>query len=229
MPISVVCPGCHKRFSVSEKFAGKKGPCPKCKTVIKVPDKSDEVVVHTPDQFGPKGVSGRAVLKPIARAEVKFSIPWAIAIAAAFIILLIGAWVLRSPEGNVPTIVLALGAVLLAPPLVFAGYTFLRDDELEPHRGKGLLLRVAICSVVYAGLWGGITLIANYLFEGEAVEVYHMVWIVPFMVGIGGFASFASLDLDFLMASVHYGLYLVLTIALRLIMGLDAVYPVFWG
>ena len=37
MPISVVCPGCKARFNVSDKFAGKKGPCPKCKTVLTVP------------------------------------------------------------------------------------------------------------------------------------------------------------------------------------------------
>src|SRR6476661_3159539 len=30
MAIAVVCPSCHARFQVQDKFAGKEGPCPKC-------------------------------------------------------------------------------------------------------------------------------------------------------------------------------------------------------
>ena len=74
MPISVVCPSCKARFSVSEKFAGKKGPCPKCKTVITVPEAvAEEVKIHEPEQFasGGKDSKGRAVLKPILREETK--------------------------------------------------------------------------------------------------------------------------------------------------------------
>ena len=74
MPISVVCPGCKARFSVSEKFAGKKGPCPKCKAVILVPNApAEEVKIHVPEQFasGGKDSKGRAVSKPILREETK--------------------------------------------------------------------------------------------------------------------------------------------------------------
>ena len=49
MAINVICPGCHTRFKVSDKYAGVEGPCPKCKVKIKIPEKSDEVVIHTPD------------------------------------------------------------------------------------------------------------------------------------------------------------------------------------
>ena len=52
MPITIVCPGCHGRFSVSEKFAGKQGPCPKCKKVISIPKASEEVKIHVPDDYG---------------------------------------------------------------------------------------------------------------------------------------------------------------------------------
>ena len=37
MSIFVVCPGCHSRFNVSEKFAGQSGVCPKCKGPIERP------------------------------------------------------------------------------------------------------------------------------------------------------------------------------------------------
>jgi len=38
MPISVVCNTCNSGFTVSDKFAGKTGPCPKCKSPVKVPN-----------------------------------------------------------------------------------------------------------------------------------------------------------------------------------------------
>ena len=31
MAIKVLCPGCRTLFTVSDKFAGRTGPCPKCK------------------------------------------------------------------------------------------------------------------------------------------------------------------------------------------------------
>src|SRR6185436_17408582 len=85
MPISVVCPGCKKRFSVSEKFAGQKGPCPSCKAVIQIPDKAEEVVIHAPEEAGPKDSKGKTVLKPILREETRFDPKIAIGIAVAVI------------------------------------------------------------------------------------------------------------------------------------------------
>ncbi len=46
MPINVICPGCHARFKVGDQFAGKTGPCPKCKTQIPIPALGYEVVFH---------------------------------------------------------------------------------------------------------------------------------------------------------------------------------------
>ena len=45
---------------------------------------------------------------------------------------------------DVSPIVLGIGAVLLAPPLVLAGYSFLRDDELEPYSGRALWIRAGV-------------------------------------------------------------------------------------
>ena len=224
MPITVVCPGCHKRFKVSDEHAGKKGPCPKCKTQIKVPDKSDEVVVHAPEHFGPKDTSGRATLKPIERTETKVS-PLLTVIIIVTIFLTLGvAWMFRPQDGEeVAMPLLAFGAILLAPGLAWAGYTFLRDDELEPHRGLGLWIRIGACALVYAILWGLVVLVRVYVFEGDPFEVVHMVVILPIMVAIGSFAAYASLDLEFDTAAIHYGMYLGVTVILRLIMGLPAI------
>ena len=69
MSIQVTCPGCLKRFSVSEKFAGQKGPCPKCKTVIEIPKLGDEVVIHGGEEFDHAGrdAHGKLIGKPILR------------------------------------------------------------------------------------------------------------------------------------------------------------------
>jgi hypothetical protein len=219
MPINVVCPGCHKRFAVSDKFAGKQGPCPQCKTIIKVPAKTEEVVVHAPEGFGPKGTTGKLVLKPIARQETKVS-PLLTAVILACILGVLGlAWMLRSPTGDVSRLLLILGAIGLAPPLAWAGYTFLRDDEFEAFRGKELLLRVAACSAAYAILWGLVWLVQSYLFDGEQLQVIHWAFIVPIVAGIGAFGAWASLDFEFGTAAIHCSLYLLVTTALALILG----------
>ena len=172
MAIDVTCTKCLTRFQVSEKFAGKKGPCPKCKTIITVPDKKQEVVIHAPEVAGPVDSKGQAVLKPITRTEVRLTTPVIVGIVGAVVVVLLAglraavhdeadsSWRL-SPlfaRGHA-----SLGAILLAPPLAFAGYTFLRDDELAPHRGTDLILRLIAPSIVYPGLWGLYWLAFAYL------------------------------------------------------------------
>ena len=223
MSISVVCTGCHKRFNVSDKFAGKKGPCPHCKTVIQVPAKGEEVVVHAPEGFGPEDSTGQATLKPIERKDTKVSPLLTAVIIIGIIVALVVAFLFRPPEGkDAPIALLVMGAIALAPFLVWGGYAFLRDAELDAFRGKELLIRVAICSAVYAALWGLMTLVTGYLLEGEPLQAIHMVFIAPVMAGIGAFGAFASFDFEFGTAGIHYGLYLLVTVALRLIMGLAA-------
>src|SRR5664280_2030892 len=73
MSITVVCPGCRKSFQVSDKFAGKSGPCPNCKRKLQVPLKTEEVKVHTPEAFagGGRSTSGKLVIKPVAFQPAK--------------------------------------------------------------------------------------------------------------------------------------------------------------
>lgn len=55
MPILVTCPGCKAQFNVSEKFAGKQGPCPKCKAVITIPKGN---AAPTPPPVAAAGAAG---------------------------------------------------------------------------------------------------------------------------------------------------------------------------
>ena len=214
MAISVVCPGCHKRFKVSDQFAGQTGACPKCKGKITVPAKSDEVQVHAPDAFagGGRSVDGQLVTKPISRSVTKFNPVVALSIAAVVLFVLILTWACGGLiKGNI--VVRAVGLLLVSLPLVLAGYTFLRDDELEPYRGSALYVRSAACSVAWAILWG----VFAFLSAEGLVSEEIWTWLVvgaPLMV-VGGMISAASLDLDFGNGFLHYGFYLAATMILR--------------
>ncbi len=224
MPIQVTCPGCHTRFRVSDHFAGKTGPCPKCKAPIRIPDKSDEVIIHATEDYGPISAEGKPVLKPIERRETRLSRVEVVAIVGSIVLVLVVAFLLgptvQSGARLGRTLVLGLGAVALAPPLVWAGYSFLCDTELEPYRGMALALRVAICALVYAALWGVYAFFAWNLLGALSPEIWHLAFALPALVGAGAVAPFASLDLDYTSACFHYGLYLFVTIMLRLVMGL---------
>ncbi len=221
MPISVVCTNCKARFSVSEKFAGKKGPCPKCKTVITVPDApAEDVKIHVPEQFasGGKDSKGRAVLKPIAREETKFKPAAAAAIGGAVLVAFAIAFLLHLTFDKVPLAVIAVGLLIISPPLAVGGYTFLRDAELEPYRGRALLIRASLCGLAYAALWGAFYPLPAYgILTGEP---WQWVFVAPIFISIGGGVAFATLDLDFANAALHYCFYLIVTQLLGVALGL---------
>lgn len=228
MSILVVCIGCHTRFKVSDKFAGKSGPCPKCKTVLQIPTKNEEVKVHAPEEFGGKNAAGQAIFKPIVKRQLSITPSgWTLIVSAAILIpvvaFIMGRKLLEEPDWLVRMVTLGAGALLVAPLLVWAGYSFLRNDELEPYRGLSLWIRVGICSVIYAALWGiyayMVTMIVG---DGDvSPEVFHLLVIVPVLVVAGGITALAALELDATSAGLHYGFYLLVTVLLRLIMGID--------
>lgn len=227
MAIQVVCPGCKKRFGVSEKFAGKKGPCPKCKTEITIPAKGDEVKVHEPENFGPKGTAGRATLKPIFREETKFSPVATGIIAGPLLVALILAIIIRSPDEQdflTKSVKFLIVSLLIAPSLAYAGYTIFRDNDLEPYRGKKLWTRVGVCAVLFASTWGLVALVNKLGMNGDGFSMPIMMVLLAGMVAIGGVISFACFDLEYMTGLMHFGMYLVVSILLRWIV-LGSVLP----
>jgi hypothetical protein len=229
MAIQVTCPGCHKRFQVSDKFAGQKGPCPSCKTVIAIPKKEEEAVIHAPQEFGPKDAGGRPTFKPIARTEATFSPVMAGLIGFAVLIVFGLALMLRfrtGPEGP-PAFLLAVGAVVLGPAIALGGYSFLRDSELDPYRGQSLWIRVSIVGLVYAVIWGIVGYwIKWYFLElewNQPLETFQLAIVLPAMIAVGAFAAHAALDLDTATAAMHYGFYLLATVLLRLTIGMPVI------
>jgi hypothetical protein len=223
MPIQVICPNvkCRERFVVSDKFAGQTGPCPKCKTPIRIPKKEEEIKIHAPEDAGPKDATGKLVLKPIARKDAKFSIVLAVIIGVMVLVSLGAAYGLGVAfKGAPPWWILAPAAVLLAVPLGYGGYAFLRDDELEPYSGQSLLVRSLIAAVIYGAIWGVFALLRIFVFEdGMSLMVLTMV-AVP-LVAVGAVTAYGALDLSFGSAALHFGLYAIFTLALALLMRVD--------
>jgi hypothetical protein len=219
MPISVVCPTCKARFQVSEKFAGKQGPCPKCKAPITIPKIEAEVQIHAPEEVaGPAGktATGAPSLKPIARKETKLPlIPSVIAGCATLGVLAIAA-----VAGKVFQDIIALRGVALfavSVPITVAGYAFLRNDELEPHRGKWLWVRATICGLGFTCLW-----IAYWFIPVDLrTTAWSWFFIAPILLSIGGGVAWACKDLDFGNGFLLTCFYAALTIALGWLAGLE--------
>jgi hypothetical protein len=226
MPIAVVCPGCKARFSVSDKFAGKKGPCPKCKAPITIPAvAAPEIKIAEPEPYaaGGKGGKGGPISKPIARRETKVApTTWAL-IGGSSLLVLVLAFGMRMLPDQRPAIV--VGLLVLAAPLAVAGYFFLRDDELEPYSGRPLWIRAGLCGLAYAALWGLYWPLTPFL----TGEVWQWLFVGPAFVAAGGGAAYALLDLDFSSGSLHYTFYLIVTLLLRAAMGLPPIWAVTTG
>jgi hypothetical protein len=224
MAIVVVCQDCKTRFQVSEKFAGKQGPCPKCKAVITIPKADEQVKIHEPEAFaGPGGVAakdaqGRSVLKPLARDKTRFQPVILVAAAAGSLVALVVAFLLRGQDPS--SWILGAGALLMAPPIVLAGYTALRDAESEPYRGRELWLRAAVVAAVYAALWGIAALFSTMVFADSAPEIWQLIPPTAIMIIAGTITAVATFDLEPVSAFFHYAFYLAATVLLRVIIGL---------
>jgi hypothetical protein len=225
MPIQVTCPSCLKRFQVSEKFAGKSGPCPNCKKPIRIPEKNEEVVIHVPDDGAPKDRTGKSVLKPLQRTETNVTRRGMLITAAAVLVAIGLALVIRftTATGSEPAVwARVLAIVLLAPPLVWAGYSFVRDAELAPYVASQLWIRVAILSGIFAALWVLYAFLPSYLLDLESAAQMSFLWfgiVFCLMLGVGAFASVATFELEFAGGLAHVGLYLIITLLLGVLAG----------
>lgn len=222
MSIQVTCPGCLTRFQVNDKFAGKKGPCPKCKAQITIPTAAEAVVIHAPEDSGPKDSEGRPVLKPLAREEVQVTRTGLFAVIGA-ILLALGVAVGLRFTGEVQVWLRALSLLFVAPPLILAGYSFARDPELAPYRGQELWLRLAILSVILPALWLVYAFVPAYLFELEsaAQAEYWLVGVAcTAMVALGALAAMATFELEFGGGLAISALYFVATLGLALVAGI---------
>jgi hypothetical protein len=230
MPIAVVCPSCKAEFKVSEKFAGKQGPCPKCKAPITIPAAPagpaaaaapPEVKIHAPDPADAPAGKGKAKtspgsLKPLVRQETKLRPAAIVGMVVVIAAVVAGAWFgANFLKGMLIVRVAAL--LVVSIPTAAAGYMFLRDDELEPYRGGALWLRSSICALIYTALWCGFFFIPPDL-SGSAMNWF---FLAPPFALLGAGVAFASYDLDFGSGFFHYCFYLLVSLGLGAAAGLQ--------
>jgi hypothetical protein len=218
MPISVLCPSCKARFQVSEKFAGKQGPCPKCKAPITIPKLEEQVQIHAPEEFasGGKTMTGESAVKPIARKETKLQlVPTVIAVCGALAVVAIA--VVAGKDFKDMFLLRSVALVAISAPLTAAGYGFLRPDELEPHRGLVLWIRAAICGLCFSLLW----LAFSYVPVDLRASTWNCIMIACVLLPIGGGIAFACFDLDFGNGFMLTCFYAACTLALGWLAGLD--------
>lgn len=220
MPIIVVCPGCRKRYSVSDKFAGKSGPCPNCKTMIQIP-KKEEVIIHGPEEFAGagRGITGKPIAKPLTRRIWQVSPVFAVAVAGGTLAVIVATAVLGATGILRENPILGgIGLTLVTFPLVIGGYNFLYDiEELEPYQGRALLIRGAICTLAYVAIWTGFCFFGGRYLTGELWN-----WLIigtPFVI-LGALAAVASFDFDFPTGLLHFGFYVLVATFLRWLAGL---------
>ncbi len=219
MPIAVTCSKCLTRFSVNEKFAGKKGPCPKCKAEITIPTLEEQVVIHAPADGAPKDSTGKSVLKPIKRTETEVTRK-GLLIASGAVIGAICLAVAMRVTGGTPVVARAVIAMLLAPPLVWTGYVITRDSELEPYRGRELWNRVAIVSAIFAALWLIYIYAAPYVLDLDYASEMGLMGsgiTLVVMLGLGSVAAMAAFELEFVGGLTIAGIYIAPTLLLAIL------------
>lgn len=213
---------------MGDEHAGKSGACPKCKGPIEIPKTEDEVVIHAPEmEAGAVDSKGRSVLKPLKRKEAKLQLNTTLIVVGACLLSVAVAFLAGRSElsDDAQWWTLAVGAALLGPPLAYAGYSFLRDDELDAYRGLDVVLRSVGCGLAFAVTWGLYVYLASQIFGDDAfredgLSFVQMGGLLIGMTGIGALASLVAFDLDFVTGALNFALYLGVCIILRLVMGL---------
>jgi len=224
MAIDVTCPGCFKRFQVSDRYAGQTGPCPSCNTMIAIP--KEKVKIHAPDDFpsGGKTIKGRAILKPIDRkVAVIGGAEWGIAllcvVGAIGLALLVNYFYASKNIGRWSVDVIAsFGAVAVAFGTSIFGYILLRSgDELEYHEGEELYKRAGLCAAAYSLLWILWESIMAYMNVPQG-SILWWIYLIPF-IALSIVAGYGLFDLDYTMAVAHYLIYFAAIVVLRWAIG----------
>ena len=214
MAIRVTCRGCKTRFQVSDQFAGKEGPCPKCKAVIRIPAADEQVVIHGAPEAEKVGRARPSTQLVFRRETAVTPLGWTLAIAT--VVLLVALALLArlrfAGRGEFPLWALVVGALLAAVPTVYGAYVALRDHELEGYRGRELWIRVGCCAAVYALLWLSMPILAYALRQYDT-----LVWGggMAVMFAPGGGVANLVFGFDYLLGLLHYGAYLGVTVLLR--------------
>lgn len=212
MSIHVICPGCMRQFEVSDRFAGKKGPCPKCGHIIEIP--KGNVVVHAPDEIIVEGrkVKNPDFVQPIERAPFAFTRRQIILNVIGAILVISFAVLFSNIDREQPIkwIAGALGTFVVAFPLARYGYILIRNpDDLEIFLGGELHRKSFLVALGYSFAW--------FLFEGLMIYMnpgfFFFLYLVPIAI-LAAFIPLVVFDIDYGNSFMLFTLFVLLMILL---------------
>ncbi|MDR1964691.1 MAG: hypothetical protein LBQ50_13010 [Planctomycetaceae bacterium] len=199
---------------MSDRFAGAKGPCPNCNTVINIPKAA--VKIHGAEEFeqGGKTVTGKLILKPISRLEMDFDPIYAGFCALAVLLVYGFTWLLGVMVTSTGTrdVIGGIGVFFIAFPLSLFGYQVLRDrEQLFMLTGSDLYRKTGMSAVVYAVLWILFEILIWYMSAD-----FFFVWIYfAAFACLAMLATHAVLDINLGSSLLHYLIFFVAVLILR--------------
>ena len=224
MSLHVICPGCLKRFQVSLRFAGMKGPCPNCGTVIDIPKES--VKIHSTDDIpgaddekSGKTKSGKTLHRPIPRLDMEFDPVAAGRYSLGVLSVLLLAFLL----GCIPiydtlrSLIGILGLCLIAFPLALFGYHTLQDRELMFNFvSEELYRRTGLVAAGYVILW----LTLECFLGATRADMYVSWFYFAVIAGLATLLAIPLLAIKLQNAFLHYCLFSFSVILCRFLLGL---------
>lgn len=218
MAITVICPGCMTRFQVDDRFAGKKGPCPKCGHIIEIP--KENLVIHAPEDItsavpGKPGTRRGENVRPILQSRFIFTkLQIFLGLIGIAIVIGIAFYLAPWPSGNAKNIIGLAGTFLLGIPLVAFGYMMVREnDDLEIFLGNELYKRAFLTACCFGVTWLLLEWLVSYLDPGTMVIIY----IVPLAI-LATLGAMVVFDTEFGKALLIYCIFAACMIGLRGIM-----------
>lgn len=215
MAIQVICPGCMRRFEVADRFAGKKGPCPRCGHIIEIP--KEQVVVHAPDELIIEGrkVKNPNFVRPIERSPYAFTRPQIIANIVGTVVMLFGAYLFHFLDiGIAKWVAGLLGIFVVAFALARNGYILVRNpDDLEMFLGNRLNKKAAIVALGYTVAW----LIFEILLTIFNPGFFFFVILLPITI-LASFIPLVVFDTDYGDSFMLFVIFILCVVLLRGIM-----------
>jgi len=221
MAIDVICTGCHKRFQVSDEFAGMKGPCPGCKTVIEIPKLEDIVVVHereTTKTGAPTKLNSiRRQGTTVSKLEIIISL---VAVTLGLTTAFIGRFTISGASSSPSILIWGIAGSMLGLGTSLLGYIVLRNSELEIVNDRKTILKASGIGILYAVLWRlQIIITDSALTMEDGIILPGVIVLALALTAIASFLPMVLLEFEFAQGLVHTSLFIAALVAYSLILG----------
>lgn len=214
-------------FEVDDRFAGKKGPCPKCGHLIEIP--KEKLVIHAPDDITEGGKTRKNVghdARPIQQRLFTLSgRQVAVGFGGVVMVFLLSYLVGLAHSPVLSTIIGALLAFGIAFPIADFGYMLIRDEnDLEIYLGNERHIRALKAAVVFAASWIVFELFVHFL---GGTGLFACLYLIP-IAAIGSFGALIFFDCNFGSALLVYLMFAFSAIICRGLIYTDGMKPNGW-